>query len=69
MLKYHLCVQQVYRFNVPTFGPGVVFDVHHRARTDQFKAFTEALKAAKMKDYVPLFVKEAEVSKSSSSQP
>ena len=52
---------QVYRFNVPTFGKDVVFDVHHKVRAEQFKFFSEALKIAKMTDYVPLFVQEAEV--------
>ena len=52
---------QVYKFNVPTFGPNVVFDVHHKVRAEQIKFFTEALKASKMKDYVPQFVLEAEV--------
>ena len=55
---------QVYRFNVPTFGKDVVFDVHHKVRAEQFKFFSEALKIAKMTDYVPLFVQEAEVSNS-----
>ena len=52
---------QVYKFNVPTFGKDVVFDVSHKVRAEQFKMFSEALKIAKMTDYVPLFVKEAEV--------
>jgi len=49
---------QVYKFNVPTFGKDVVFDVSHKVRAEQFKMFSEALKIAKMTDYVPLFVKE-----------
>ncbi len=54
-------LSQVYKFNVPTFGKDVVFDVSHKVRAEQFKMFSEALKIAKMTDYVPLFVKEAEV--------
>ena len=53
---------QVYRFNVPTFGKDVVFDVPHKVRAEQFKMFSEALKVSKMTDYVPLFEKEAKVS-------
>lgn len=52
---------QVYKFNVPTFGKDVVFDVTHKIRAEQFKMFSEGLKASKMADYVPLFVQEAEV--------
>ena len=79
---------QVYEFNVPTFGKGVVFDVDHKVcsewststttccalqsavsvellggqvRAEQFRFFAEALKSAKLKVYVPHFVREAEV--------
>jgi hypothetical protein len=52
---------QVYKFNVPTFGPGVVFDVDVSIRTEQIRFFAESLKTEKLKSYVPLFVQEAEV--------
>ena len=52
---------QVYKFNVPTFGPGVVFDVDVKTRTEQIRFFTESLKTQKLKNYVPQFVMEAEV--------
>ncbi|KIY94226.1 cytochrome P450, family 51 (sterol14-demethylase) [Monoraphidium neglectum] len=48
---------EVYNFNVPTFGRGVVYDV----RTEQFRFFTEALKKDRLKKYVPQFAAEAEV--------
>lgn len=51
----------MYKFNVPTFGKDVVFDVSHKVRAEQFKMFSEGLKISKMTDYVPLFVQEAEV--------
>ena len=54
--------RQVYNFNVPTFGPGVVYDVDQKVRTEQFRFFTEALKKDRLKKYVPQFVMEAEVS-------
>ena len=54
-------LSQVYKFNVPTFGPGVVFDVDVRIRTEQIRFFTEGLKTQKLKSYVPQFVMEAEV--------
>ena len=29
--------KEVYEFNVPTFGKGVVFDVDHQTRAEQFR--------------------------------
>lgn len=52
--------KEVYEFNVPTFGKGVVFDVDHRLRREQFKFFAEALRPAKMRSYVNQMVMEAE---------
>jgi len=52
--------KEVYEFNVPTFGRGVVFDVDHRERAEQFRFFGEALKTAKLHGYVQLMVAEAE---------
>jgi sterol 14-demethylase len=52
---------QVYNFNVPTFGKGVVYDVDQKTRTEQFRFFTEALKKDRLAKYVPQFVAEAEV--------
>ena len=46
---------------MPTFGKGVVFDVDVKIRTEQIRFFAESLKTQKLKSYVPLFVKEAEV--------
>lgn len=57
-----LSQQEVYQFNVPTFGPGVVFDVDYSIRQEQFRFFTEALRVTKLKGYVDQMVKEAEVS-------
>lgn len=52
---------QVYKFNVPTFGPGVIYDVDVSVRIEQVRFFAESLKTEKLKSYVPLFVSEAEV--------
>lgn len=57
-----LSQQEVYQFNVPTFGPGVVFDVDYTIRQEQFRFFTEALRINKLKGYVNQMVLEAEVS-------
>jgi len=56
-----LSQQEVYQFNVPTFGPGVVFDVDYSVRQEQFRFFTEALRVNKLKSYVNQMVAEAEV--------
>ncbi|KAG9144556.1 hypothetical protein Leryth_010780 [Lithospermum erythrorhizon] len=55
-----LSQQEVYQFNVPTFGPGVVFDVDYSIRQEQFRFFTEALRVNKLKAYVDQMVMEAE---------
>jgi len=52
--------KEVYEFNVPTFGKGVVFDVGHEERAEQFRFFSEALKTARLQTYVQLMVAEAE---------
>ena len=53
--------KEVYEFNVPTFGKGVVFDVDHRKRREQFKFFAEALKPSRLRTYVDQMVDEAEL--------
>jgi sterol 14-demethylase len=52
--------KEVYEFNVPTFGKGVVFDVGHVERAEQFRFFSEALKTARLQTYAQLMVTEAE---------
>ena len=47
---------------MPTFGKGVVFDVDHKVRAEQFRFFAEALKTSRLKLYVPQFVQEAQAS-------
>ena len=51
---------EVYDFNTPTFGPGVVYDVDQRVRSEQFRFVAEALRTAKLRTYVPAFQAEAE---------
>lgn len=46
---------QVYNFNVPTFGYGVVYDVDQRVRSEQFRFVADALRTAKLRTYVPAF--------------
>lgn len=51
---------EVYGYSVPTFGPGVVYDVDLPVRTEQFKMVAEALRGARLKSYVAAFTAEAE---------
>ena len=53
--------QEVYGYNVPTFGPGVVFDVDYSVRMEQFRFFSESLRVSSLKSYVEQMVFEAEV--------
>ncbi|KAJ9710027.1 hypothetical protein PVL29_001481 [Vitis rotundifolia] len=55
-----LSQQEVYQFNVPTFGPGVVFDVDYSVRQEQFRFFTESLRVTKLKGYVDQMITETE---------
>ncbi|KAG2246163.1 hypothetical protein Bca52824_085791 [Brassica carinata] len=55
-----LSQQEVYKFNVPTFGPGVVFDVDYTVRQEQLRFFSEALRVNKLKAYVDMMITEAE---------
>lgn len=50
-----LAPPQVYNFNVPTFGKGVVYDVDQRVRSEQFRFVADALRTAKLRTYVPAF--------------
>jgi len=52
---------EVYDFNVPTFGKGVVYDVDVKVRSEQFRIVGEALRSAKLKEYVPQFVEESKL--------
>jgi len=50
------------RFIIPTFGPGIAFDVDYATRHEQFRFFGDALKPVKLRTYVSLMVLEVEVS-------
>lgn len=52
---------EVYKFNVPTFGPGVVYDVEYKIRSEQIRFFAEGLKTERLKSYIPIFVRETEM--------
>lgn len=55
-----LSQKEVYEFNVPTFGKGVVFDVEASVRNEQFRFFADSLKTTKMRTYVQMMVQEAD---------
>merc|ERR1712100_309103 len=44
--------KEVYEFNMPTFGKGVVFDVDHITRAEQFRFFANSLKSDRLRQYV-----------------
>jgi sterol 14-demethylase len=51
----------VYAFSVPVFGQGVVYDAPLAVRLEQFRFVSTALRAARLREYVPLMVAEAEM--------
>nr|AML47779.1 putative cytochrome P450 [Triticum aestivum] len=51
---------EVSRFTVPTFGPGVAFDVDLATRREQIRFFGDAMKPAKLRTYAGLMVREVE---------
>ena len=52
--------KEVYDSTSPTFGKGVVFDVDHQTRAEQFRFFADSLKSNRLRQYVGMMVKEAE---------
>mmetsp|Transcript_42900 Transcript_42900/g.167668 ORF Transcript_42900/g.167668 Transcript_42900/m.167668 type:complete len:240 (+) Transcript_42900:140-859(+) len=53
-------VREIYRFTVPVFGPGVVYDADLDERYFQFKMLGSGLRISKLKGYVPHMVNECE---------
>ncbi|RCV13575.1 hypothetical protein SETIT_2G356300v2 [Setaria italica] len=51
---------EVSQFTIPTFGPGVAFDVDYATRREQFRFFGDAMKPAKLRTYAELMVREVE---------
>ena len=57
------------RVQRPTFGKGVVFDVDHQTRAEQFRFFADSLKSNRLRQYVGMMVKEAETTSASGASP
>mmetsp|Transcript_39593 Transcript_39593/g.81072 ORF Transcript_39593/g.81072 Transcript_39593/m.81072 type:complete len:496 (+) Transcript_39593:40-1527(+) len=55
-----LSQQEAYRFSVPLFGEGVVYDADMPTRKEQFKFVTNSLHTTALNQYVPQMVEEAE---------
>ncbi|KAF8669289.1 hypothetical protein HU200_051623 [Digitaria exilis] len=51
---------EVSQFTIPTFGPGVAFDVDYATRHEQFRFFGDAMKPAMLRTYAELMVHEVE---------
>jgi len=51
---------EVYKFSVPVFGKGVVYDVPLDIRYQQYRWLSQGLRVDKLKSYVPMMVMEIE---------
>ena len=63
-LDSEISQDEVSQFTIPTFGPGVAFDVDYATRREQFRFFGDAMKPVKLRTYAQLMVREVEVRKS-----
>ncbi|CAN6219269.1 unnamed protein product [Urochloa humidicola] len=59
-LDSEISQDEVSQFTIPTFGPGVAFDVDYATRREQFRFFGDAMKPAKLRTYAELMVREVE---------
>ncbi|CAL5083544.1 unnamed protein product [Urochloa decumbens] len=59
-LDSEISQDEVSQFTIPTFGPGVAFDVDYVTRREQFRFFGDAMKPAKLRTYAELMVREVE---------
>ncbi|VAH28854.1 unnamed protein product [Triticum turgidum subsp. durum] len=59
-LDLEISQDEVSQFTIPTFGPGVAFDVDFATRPEQFRFFGDAMKPAKLRTYAGLMVREVE---------
>lgn len=53
--------EEPYKFAVPIFGPGVVYDAPLNIRTQQLRFLSDSLKVNRMKTYVDQIVEETEL--------
>uniref|UniRef100_A0ACD5YW39 Uncharacterized protein n=1 Tax=Avena sativa TaxID=4498 RepID=A0ACD5YW39_AVESA len=59
-LDSEISQDEVSQFTIPTFGPGVAFDVDFATRREQFRFFGDAMKPGKLRTYAGLMVHEVE---------
>lgn len=59
-LDSEMSQDEVSKFTIPTFGPGVAFDVDLATRREQIRFFGDAMKPAKLRTYAPLMAHEVE---------
>ncbi|KAF0924633.1 hypothetical protein E2562_010236 [Oryza meyeriana var. granulata] len=59
-LDSEISQDEVSQFTIPTFGPGVAFDVDYATRHEQLRFFGHIMKPAKLNTYVDLMVAEVE---------
>uniref|UniRef100_A0A0E0LMC8 Obtusifoliol 14-alpha demethylase n=1 Tax=Oryza punctata TaxID=4537 RepID=A0A0E0LMC8_ORYPU len=60
-LESEISQDEISRFTIPTFGPGVAFDVDYATRKEQFRFFSDSMKPAKLRTYVSLMAREVEI--------
>ncbi|WVZ91480.1 hypothetical protein U9M48_037646 [Paspalum notatum var. saurae] len=59
-LDSEISQDEVSQFTIPTFGPGVAFDVDYATRYEQIRFFGDATKPAKLRTYATLMLGEVE---------
>ncbi|KMS98614.1 hypothetical protein BVRB_3g070570 [Beta vulgaris subsp. vulgaris] len=55
-----LSQREVYGFTVPIFGPGVMYDIDHAVRQEQFRFYEEAFRVNKLKGFVDIMHHEVQ---------
>jgi sterol 14alpha-demethylase len=55
-----LSQEEVYKFMIPVFGKGVVYDAPPKIRRQQFRFLGTGLRGRRLKSYVPLLIQEAQ---------
>lgn len=56
-----LSQKEVYRFSVPIFGPGIIYDAEYSVRQEKFRFFEEAFRVTKLRGFVHDLLQEVQV--------
>ncbi|KNA03432.1 hypothetical protein SOVF_209170 [Spinacia oleracea] len=55
-----LSQKEVYRFSVPIFGPGIIYDAEYSVRQEKFRFFEEAFRVTKLRGFVHDLLQEVQ---------